>query len=78
MRLALLSVMVLTAGCSPTVSDRPCPRVTEFPAAVQDRVRAELHLLGVGSATGGVMDTLAADREFNRVICAPSLFRGIF
>ena len=71
--LAMLSVLVLTTGCNDTVSSRPCPRVTEFPGAVQDQARQELQRLGPGTALGRMMDTMASDREFNRSVCAPTM-----
>lgn len=76
--LGLLSVLVLLTACGPTVSDRPCPRVTEISAAVQDQVQVELRQLGEHSAVGRVLDVVYVDREFNRSICAPTLFRFSF
>jgi hypothetical protein len=69
MRLVLLSAMVLLSACAPTVSDRPCPRVTEFSPAIQRQAAEELDRLGPGSATGRMLDALAVDRAFNRAIC---------
>lgn len=68
--LVMLSVLVLTTGCNDTVSNRPCPRVTEFSPAMQDQARQELQHLGPGSTLSRMMDTLAADRAFNRSVCA--------
>ena len=41
-RLLMLSATALVAGCATGVSDRPCPRVTEFPPEVQQRAAEEL------------------------------------
>lgn len=66
MRLLLLpSAMALLAGCE-TVSSRPCPRVTEFPAALQAQAADELP---TAPALARMMDAMAADRAFNRAIC---------
>ncbi len=64
--LLLLSATVLIAGCATGISDRPCPRVTEFPRDLQAQAADEL--LGA-PATRRMMDAMAADREFNRAIC---------
>lgn len=64
--LALPSAMVLLAGCAPVISSRPCPRVTEFPAAVQARAAEEIE----GRPNiARMMDAMAGDRAFNRAIC---------
>lgn len=69
MRLGLPSVMVL-AGCSATaVSERPCPRVTEFPREVQAAAAAELAAPPGKPALGRMLDAMAADRAFNRAVC---------
>jgi hypothetical protein len=44
--------------------------VTEFPAAVQARAAEELVALPPGSALAAMMDAMAADRAFNRAVCA--------
>nr|WP_314074411.1 hypothetical protein [uncultured Roseococcus sp.] len=64
--LVLLSVLVLLTGCAKVVSDQPCPRVTEFPAALQ--AKASLELDG-SPALKQMMDAMGADREFNRAVC---------
>ena len=63
---ALLSAMVLLAGCGTGLSSRPCPRVTEFPKPVQTAAMAEIE--GRPNITR-MMDAMAGDREFNRRIC---------
>ncbi|CAB4156975.1 hypothetical protein UFOVP747_27 [uncultured Caudovirales phage] len=65
--LALLSVMALLAGCAMGLSERPCPRVTDFPPAMQAAAAAEIE--GRPNITR-IMDAMAADRAFNRRICA--------
>jgi hypothetical protein len=70
MRLLLLpSAMALLNACAPAVSDRPCPRVTDFPPSVQSRAADELAALPPGAALPVMMDAMAADRAFNRAIC---------
>lgn len=64
--LALLNVMVLLVGCTTGVSERPCPRVTEFPAELQ--IKAALELDGT-PAIKQMMDAMAGDRAFNREVC---------
>lgn len=64
--LLLLSAMALTTGCATGVSERPCPRVTEFPAALQQQAADEMRS---APALSRMMDAMAADREFNRAIC---------
>ena len=65
-RLVMLSGMVLLTGCATAVSDRPCPRVTEFPAALQAQAADEL---ASAPALARMMDAMAADRAFNRAVC---------
>ena len=65
-RLVMLNVLVLLSGCGAGISDRPCPRVTEFPADLQRQAAAELV---AAPALARVMDGMAADRAFNRAIC---------
>lgn len=65
---AMFAALAL-AGCGATVADRPCPRVTEFPSAVQARAVEELATLPPGSALAQMLDAMAADRAFNRAIC---------
>ena len=65
-RLVTLSALVLLSGCGAAISDRPCPRVTEFPAELQRRAVVEL---ANAPALARMMDAMAADRAFNRTIC---------
>ena len=65
-KLAMLSALVLLSGCGAGISDRPCPRVTEFPAELQRQAAAELT---TAPALARTMDAMAADRAFNRTIC---------
>jgi Tfp pilus assembly protein PilP len=67
--LVMLSAAALLSACGTAVSDRPCPRVTEFPAAVQARAAEELATLPPGSALAAMMDAMAGDRAFNRAVC---------
>ena len=69
LRLVLLSAMALLTGCAAAVSDRPCPRVTEFPPVVQRQAADELATLPPGAALPRLMDAMAADRAFNRAVC---------
>jgi hypothetical protein len=69
LRLVMLSATALLTGCAAAVSDRPCPRVTEFPAAVQRQAADELATLPPGAALPRMMDAMAADRAFNRAVC---------
>ena len=64
--LALLSAMALLTGCATGLSERPCPRVTEFPPAVQAAAAVEIE--GRPAITR-MMDAMAADRAYNRSIC---------
>ena len=57
---------LLLSGCGAAISDRTCPRVTEFPLEVQEQAAAEL---ATALALGRMMDAMAADRAFNRAIC---------
>jgi hypothetical protein len=67
MRLLLtLSAMALIAGCATGVSDRPCPRVTEFPRDLMAQAADEIQ---AAPAARRMMDAMAADRAFNRAIC---------
>lgn len=69
-RLGLLSVTALLIGCSgATFSERPCPRVTDFPAALQREAARELMQMPPGAALPRMMDAMAADRAFNRAVC---------
>ena len=62
----MLSALVLLSGCGAGISDLPCPRVTEFPAALQ---RQAVFELANAPALARMMDAMAADRAFNRTIC---------
>lgn len=64
--LAPLSAMVLLAGCAPGLSERPCPRVSDFPPAMQAAAAAEMRDL---PNLTRMMDAMAADRAFNRRVC---------
>ena len=64
--LGLLSATVLLTACAPGISDRPCPRVTEFPAAQQAQAAVEIE--GRPAITG-MMQAMAADRAYNREVC---------
>jgi thiamine pyrophosphate-dependent acetolactate synthase large subunit-like protein len=66
--LVMLSGMVLLSACGTAVSDRPCPRVTEFPAELQRQAADEL-LTHPVPALARMMDAMAADRAFNRAVC---------
>ena len=63
---ALLIALALIAGCAPVISERPCPRVTDFPRAVQLQAAAEIE--GKPAITR-MMDAMAADRAWNRAVC---------
>ena len=63
---AMLSALALLSGCGAGTSDRPCPRVTEFPAALQRQAAVEL---ATAPALARIMEAMAADRAFNRAIC---------
>lgn len=65
-RLVMLSAMVLLTGCSAAISDRPCPRVTEFPRELQRQAADEM---ATAPALARMMDAMAADRAFNRAVC---------
>lgn len=62
----MLSAMVLLTGCSAAISDRPCPRVTEFPRELQRQAADEM---ATAPALARMMDAMAADRAFNRAVC---------
>lgn len=64
--LVMLLAMGLLAGCEAVLSDRPCPRVTEFPRDLQLQAADELV---TAPALRTMMDTMAADRAFNRAVC---------
>ena len=62
----MLSVLVLLSGCGVATSERPCPRVTEFPAELQRQAAVEL---ATAPALVRMMDAMVVDRAFNRAIC---------
>jgi hypothetical protein len=64
--LVMLSGMALLSACGTAVSNRPCPRVTEFPAELQRQAVEELLN---APALSRMMDAMAVDRAFNRAIC---------
>lgn len=64
--LLMLPAMGLLTGCGAGVSSLPCPRVTEFPPAMQRQAQAELESV---PALARMMDAMASDRAFNRAIC---------
>jgi len=69
-RLASLVAALALAGCgATTVAERPCPRVSEVPAALQRQAAEELAGLPPGSALERMLDVLASDRAYNRAIC---------
>ena len=65
-QLVTLSALVLLSGCGAAISERPCPRVTEFPAELQRQAVVEL---ASAPTLARMMDAMAADRAFNRAIC---------
>lgn len=67
--LALLSAMVLFAGCSTAAFDRPCPRISDFPKEVQIQAATEMRAEPPKPALQRILDAVFADREFNRRIC---------
>ncbi len=67
MRLLLtLSAMALLTGCETGASERPCPRVTEFPRDMQERAAYQMR---DAPDLARMMDAMAADRAFNRAVC---------
>ncbi len=71
-RLVMLSALVLLSGCGAGISDRPCPRVTEFPAELQRQAAMEL---ASSPGLARMMDAMVGDRAFNRAICRLLLSR---
>ena len=65
-RLVRLSALALLSGCGAEISERPCPRVTEFPLELQRQAAVEL---ATAPALARMMDAMAADRAFNRAVC---------
>jgi len=67
--LGIVAALVI-AGCgATTVAERPCPRVSEVPAALQRQAAEELAGLPPGSALERMLDAVAADRAYNLQIC---------
>lgn len=67
--LVLLNAILLLTGCATAVSDRPCPRVTEFPREVQVAALEEMKAAGETPNLARMLQAMAADRAFNRAIC---------
>lgn len=63
-----LSATVLVSACAPGLSERPCPRVTEFTLRLQQEVIEEIK---DAASAARMLDAMAADRAFNRAICGP-------
>jgi type IV pilus biogenesis protein CpaD/CtpE len=68
MRVALVLTALLAACAAPPVATRPCPKVTEFPAALQRQAADELTTHPV-PALMRMMEAMAADRAYNRAVC---------
>jgi len=68
-RLASLVAALVLAGCGATISERPCPRVSEFSPALQRQAAEEIARLPSGSALEQILNVTAADRAFNRAVC---------
>jgi hypothetical protein len=69
-RLGLLSGMALLTGCATaSFSERPCPRVTDFPASLQRDAAREMVQEPPKPALERMLDAMAADRAFNRAVC---------
>jgi len=66
---ALLSALALLTGCATGVSERPCPRVTDFPAGLQRDAAREMVQEPPKPALQRMLDAMAADRAFNRAVC---------
>jgi len=65
-QLVRLSALALLSGCGAEISDRPCPRVTEFPAELEQQAALEF---ATAPALARMMDAMAVDRAFNRAVC---------
>ena len=69
-RLTSLVAALVLAGCGATVIEqRPCPRTSEIPPAIQRQAAQELASLPPGSALARILDVMASDRAYNRAIC---------
>jgi hypothetical protein len=69
MRVTALVLAAILAGCAaPTIGNRPCPKVTEFPPELQRQAAEELSSYPV-PALLRIMQALAEDRAYNRAIC---------
>jgi len=66
---ALTLMLLLQACAAASVGNRPCPRVTEFPLELQRQAAEELARYPV-PALARMMEAMAADRAFNRAVCA--------
>ena len=64
--LVLLSSLLLLTACGQAISNRPCPRVTEFPAELQRQAAGEL---ATAPALTRMLDAMSVDRAFNRAVC---------
>ena len=68
-RLASLVAALALAGCGATISERPCPAVSELAPALQRQAAEEIARLPSGSALARILDVMASDRAYNRAIC---------
>lgn len=70
MRHSVMALILMTlSACGNQVSNRPCPRVSEFPELYQLRAADELATLPRGAVLPDMMDAMAADRAWNRAVC---------
>ena len=65
----MLSATALLAGCATASSDRVCPPLVEYPAAVQRQAAEELAALPSGAALRRLVDDAAAMRAWVRAAC---------
>ena len=66
--LGIVAALVI-AGCGATISERPCPAVSELAPALQRQAAEEIARLPSGSALEQILNVTAADRAFNRAVC---------
>jgi hypothetical protein len=66
MRMGALLALALLTGCGAPISSCPCPMVTEFPKPLQTQAASEME--GRPAITE-MMNAMARDRAFNRVVC---------
>jgi hypothetical protein len=66
--LGIVAALVI-AGCGATISERPCPAVSELAPALQRQAAEEIARLPSGSALARILDVMASDRAYNRAIC---------